>query len=62
MSNKGHALVDRGFLGNEFSLVIQFALAHMCTVTNMQLTGGAVLAECYGIHFVVSPSLGTALL
>jgi hypothetical protein len=54
--------IDRRLLGHYFALVEKFSFANMGTVTNMHFTRGAVLAEGYGIHFVMGPSLRTALL
>ena len=54
--------IDRRLLNQDFALVKELAFADMGTMTNMHLSGRAVLAQGHWIELVVCPSLGTALL
>jgi len=55
-------LLDGSFFSYQFAFVIQFAFAHMGTMTNMNFAGSAVFAQRNFLCFVVRPSLGAPLL
>ena len=56
------ALLDRGRLSDNFSLVKQFPFTGMSAMANVYFTGGAVLAQRHFLSFIMRPSLGAALL
>ena len=56
------ALLDRGRLSDNFSLVKQFPFTGMSAMANVYFTGGAVLAQRHFLSLIMRPSLGAALL
>ena len=54
--------VDGGLLDYNLTLIIKFSFTHVGAMTYMEFAGSAVFAEGDCIHFIVGPSLGTALL